>query len=102
MGRKAFALGAFVGLLIASEAPYHPYPIIFVHGYYSRATIWGANIKKGNPEELKKTGHKYTFAYMLDSLMMPYILANPSSLALSASGFYNIPGQKQGGFGFEA
>ncbi len=31
MGRKTFALGAFVGLLIASEAPsnpYHPYPII--------------------------------------------------------------------------
>ena len=84
-----------VVLLIMSEVevpnPYHPYPIIFVHGYNAHPGTWGVKVDSvgGNPTDSIKgiEDHNKPFAYFLDHFMMPYILANPWN-SEDSTGFY--------------
>ena len=89
MGRKLLALGALVGFAWASvEAPnpYHPYPIIFVHGFATNSECFGVKPDSQNINRIDSSYHENGYTHGYDphdtygyfmNYMMPYILANP-------------------------
>ncbi len=104
-------IGTALLWVLGSEAQiYHPYPIIFVHGFATSSKCFGVKPDPDNRNRIYSSynengyTHGYdphdTYGYFLN-YMMPYILASPSSLTLPALSLYNIPSQKQGGFSLE-
>ncbi len=66
---KVFGLlGLFGGTLLASEAPsnpYHPYPIIFVHGFATNSECFGVKPDPDNRNRIYSSYHEngYTHGY---------------------------------------
>ena len=63
--------------LLLSSAPYKPYPILFVHGYNSNSSKWGAGtyVVEGvrtDSLDLDSIPPESTYAHFL-SLMTPYV-----------------------------
>ncbi len=73
--KSCITMVIFFSFLKGEHKPYHPYPILFIHGYTSNAGTWGADWDKDTRTDSLLGEGTSTFKYFLN-LMQPYILAD--------------------------